>query len=294
MSKSKAKVPTVKTRKKLVDLESASEHAPEIVHKFIDGESWEDLATEFHTSVDNVKLIVQRYWKSFTNTREGRMLIESQQNPEHNHKDSVYFSLKQIQKASFMNQEFLDMLSDEQELVLTEAEDVYCWIFVQTGDNLTAIKTAGLDVGMLKDDSSDGRNNFAQACYLRGLFLRRKPNIAAYIQKLKEIRFLKSDVSKESIQVELLEQLQQLKAMDQTIVVKREIRAILHLLGQTASAFSEKLIIEKIEPGKALDYLEELDSINAKYVDPDSRESSEEIPRSLPLDALPEYPDEAD
>jgi len=238
-----------------------SEQKWRIVMEYAEGVlSVGQIAEKYGTSSDGVSLIVNRMWQSLTNVRESRALL-SGDSPDRRK------ALTILRGTNLINQKFLAMLSIAPELSdrefipttdMTDPEAIYCWTYVHTGDNHTALLQAGLDIGLLKTkrhgiDDGD-RLSYDKAVTLRGLYLRQLPHIAAYIKDLRERRFVDQDVSKSRIQSELIDQLEQMK-QEGDPKYRKDILRTIELLGKTIGAFVERVEITEVDPAKALDEL---------------------------------------
>lgn len=218
------------------------------------------IAEQFATTEENVNLIVTRCWKTLTNIKETRALLGAIPGKDPSStgfgSSSSRASLAMLHNSKLINQSFLDLLSHTgEERSLTDAESIYTWIYVHTGENDIAIQEAGLDVGLHREKSDDtAKFNYDKAVAFRGLYLRSRPNIASYIKELRERRFVDQDISKSRIQSELLDQLQQMKdsgdSKNRTAMLKT-----IELLGKTIGAFVERVELSEVNPSKALDEL---------------------------------------
>lgn len=208
------------------------------------------LAEKYNTSPDNIGLIATRCWKNLTNMKETRALVSFGS-------ASSQHSLKVLHNTNLINQQFLDLLSPSgTEATLTDAESIYAWIYVHTGENQLALEQSGLHVGLLysKNDPNKSNPNFEKACSLRGMYLRSLPNVASYIKELRERRFVDQDISKARVQSELIDQLAQLKESGDPRN-KTHILKTIELLGKTIGAFVERVEVTEVDPSKALDHL---------------------------------------
>lgn len=225
-----------------------------------------EIAKRYKTSQKNVEMIVTRHWKSLTNVRETKNLLATTYDPN-NHKGGNYLALKAIGNVPSINQDFLMLLSEPEDNLLTDPELHYCYEYVLTGDNSQAIINSGLNVGIMGSPKDKKRHEYLLACRLRGHFLRQKKNVAQYIMKLKEEQFSPEIIDKHFVQRELLEQLAQLKESNDSPTVRAQILKTIQDLGRTIGAFSDVLKVQELDPGAALDYLESLEE--AKAIDHD-------------------------
>jgi len=251
---------TVKKRKHTV----STELGLKIVQDYMETDlTTTQLAEKYSTTEKNIELIVSRHWKALTNVRETRNLIGNQMSSL-NHKGGNYLALKAINKVPSINQDFLDLLSAPEDKLLTDNELQYAMVFCATGDNYHAIHEAQLDVGLMGSKGDKQRHQYELAVKLRGVYLRRKENVAKYIMQLKEETFLPDVVDHNLIKAELLEQLAQQK--ESGTAARRDILNTIHMLGKTVGAFSDVVKVQEVDPGKALDYLESLAQADAELV----------------------------
>jgi len=245
----------VKTRKKTPrEVRMTDQERLQVVYDYMTTNlSLSGLAEKHNTSEKNVDHIVTRHWKSLTNVRETKLLSVS--NSELDHKSGAYHALKTIGKASHINEDFLSLLSEPHDRLLSDHELQYCYNFVATGNNLVALESAELHKGLLTQGSDKTRNQYRLACQLRGHYLRQKKNVAEYILKLKEEQYIPEIVDKQFIQRELLETLHHQKEEG---TPSKEVLRTIELLGKTVGAFSDVIKIEEVDPSKALDYIESL------------------------------------
>ena len=244
-------------------------HKYKIIEGFISGKSYKELAEEFNTSDKNIIRIISEHWKVLTNTRETKLLVDSQKNiNNHVFTSPIYKTLKDIHEVSKINEKFLDALSEDTSTVLTDAEYTFCYRYVNTGDAIEALKDAGLDVGLLRFQGSKRADTTLAALRLRADYLKSKPNVAQYISELKKQAFDEEVVSKEFIQRELLEELHRIKESDRLPAATKHSLTLktLDKLGKTVGAFAEIMRVEEVDPAAALDELEKLREADVRSV----------------------------
>lgn len=190
-----------------------------------------------------------------------------------------------------INEEFLAKLSKEDE-ALSEAEQIYCWIFIHTGNNREALEKSGLDVGLIPNleefATPNGPRtkrhrkfevNLRNGLALRGYYLRSKSNIKDYLHSLRERKLEDINVDKGYIQSQLITLIEQMKEEGDTKQRGNLLRAI-EMLGKTVpGTFSETINVTDVRPDEALDRLLALTKANiAKKIDVlDSRQYSNEL-----------------
>ena len=156
-----------------------------IVSDYTKGElTVSEIAKQYNTSTDNVGLIVSRHWKALCNMRESRALTTADPNLVNSKRasgSSSYVVLRELERAPALNDEFLSLLSEPEDALLSDAEAMYSWIVVHSGDANDALITSGLDVGLYKDASKNHRFSYDKAIKLRQIYMNNKPNVVSYI-----------------------------------------------------------------------------------------------------------------
>lgn len=254
----------------------------EIIEAFCSGTTdFSVLGHKFSTSNKEISRVITGHWDKLTNLREAKLLTDSQNYPSI-HKSSSYHALKSICRAQEdPNGKFHELLSLASDPVLSDSEITFASTYVVTGSYAVALKEAKLDIGVLKAGKNE--TGESQALRMRCAYLKAKPNVAAFIMKLKQDSFIPEAIDKNFIQAELLEQLSHAKEdhTSQGALGKKNQLRIIEALGRTIGAFQDKVLIEKIDPAAALDYLESLNIAEAEVISPIS-ESLEESTLELP------------
>ena len=228
-----------------------------VVEAYTQGElTVHEIAEKFNTSDNNVGLIVQRHWKSLTNMRESRMLIANVESAQE-HFDTKH-AMAQLHSTDLINEEFLALLSDPESELLSDEEATYAWCYVHTGDGGESVRTAGLDIGLIRDKALDSRFSYDKALDIRKMYLNAKPNVGRYVTQLREERLIDADVGKSRIQSELITQIDQMKASGQANKNRMAMLRSIELLGKTVGAFVERVEITEVNPSDALDELIEM------------------------------------
>lgn len=255
-----------------------------IVADYIKGElSVAKVAEKHETTEKNVGLIVNRHWKALCNMRESRALISQDPNlvnSRRNGNSNAAVVLRELERAKTINHEFLDLLSEPEAALLTDAEAMYSWIVVHSGDADDAMITSGLDVGLYADPGTDkdrlSRFSYDKALKLRRIYMDNKPNVVAYVTQLREERLINADVGKAKVQTELLEQLHQMKSSGETHRHRNQMLKCIELLGKTVGAFTERIEVHEVDPANALDKLIEM-AQEATVQEIEGTQSTEEV-----------------
>jgi len=254
--------PKVNTKRRAKPQPLTSDDHKGIVFDYADGTlSVSEIAKKYSTTDKNVGLIVNRHWKALTNMRESRALLSQDPNLVNSKKSNgngVAVVLQELEKVKEFNTEFTGLLSDPDAALLSDAEAIYCWTYVHSGDTYDAIRTAGLDAGLYKDKEEIARFSYDRAMKLRAMYLNNKPNVVSYIKELRETRLIDADVGKARLQSELLEQLDQMKSSGNSNKFRSQILKTIELLGKTVGAFTERIEIHEVDPANALDQLIEM------------------------------------
>ena len=202
-----------------------------------------DIAEKYQVSVKTVETTVQETYKKFQNVRETKTLLATQKRPD------VFLQLKSDHiDSSRINQAFLDRLSEPDSFELTDAEMIFCELFINNGDELQAVEEAGLHVGLNKRDPA----TYKEAVRLRAFYLRRKPNVAQYLNEVRKKSLSVLSNSKEHLQVELLALVEKLRNNSDLRAITPLLRSI-ELLGKSEGIFEEKITVDNISSDDALD-----------------------------------------
>ena len=217
-----------------------------------------DIAEKYQMRKNKVEEVISHTYKRFQNVRETNTLLATQGRPEAFNK--LY---KEHIDPERINKEFLEKLSEDGSYALSIPEMIFCEFFVNNGDELKALKEAGLDCGLAQID----KKSFKDALKLRSFFLRRKKNVATYIKELqiKNVEVLKG--GKEHIQAELMALLEKMRNNGDPKAVPSMLK-IVEMLGKTIGAFEEKHIVETVNGDDALNnILAKAKKANAEIID---------------------------
>ena len=166
-------------------------------------------------------------------------------------------------------------LSEPDSEELTPHELAFAWLLFSTGHMPTALKESEMIKAL-------GTKTGAYV-QLLGQFLLTKPNIKAYVDHLRDNAIANTEMSKTFIQNELVEQIIQLKnklASDETprTADRGYLISCIQLLGKTMASFTDKIQVEEINHGEALDTLIEMskEEIRSTYKVLENYDESEE------------------
>jgi predicted DNA-binding protein YlxM (UPF0122 family) len=199
-----------------------------------------ELAEKYQTSENNIGLIVSRHWKCLCNVRETKMLIHSQFS-----NGSEVFLKTDVLDTEKINKEFLALLSEPDSVSLTDNELVFCELYNDDGDEIRSLEESKLNVGLKKTRDERDKEEYKHALTLRSFYLRRKPNVANYLNQIKKEKIKKIVDGKEFIQVELLSVIERLKAHGSPQSLATYLKAI-ESLGRTWGSFDDKITINDL------------------------------------------------
>lgn len=202
-----------------------------------------DIAEKYQLHPKTVDEIIGSLYKKLQNIRETKALIATQKRPD------VFLQIKKDYiDSDRINQEFLDLLSEPDSLVLTDNELIFSELFVNNGDEISSLEESGLSVGLKKAD----RTSYLNSCKLRAFYLRRKSNIATTIRDIQRSKISLMENGKEHLQGELLAVVEKLRNNGDPRSVPSILKAI-ELLGRSVGAFEEKITIETVNGDDVLD-----------------------------------------
>jgi predicted DNA-binding protein YlxM (UPF0122 family) len=206
-----------------------------------------EIAKKYGTSENNVGLIVARHFKALSNVRETKFLLQSQLG-------SQRFAMEksEVLDTDKINQEFLDLLSEPDSISLTDNELIFCELYNDDGDEIRALEESGLGVGLKRTKDIRDREGYQNSLKLRSFYLRRKPNVGAYLLQIKQDKVKAITDGKQFIQTELLSVIERLKSAGSPQALSTYLKAV-ESLGKTYGAFEDKLTVDGLSGDSALD-----------------------------------------
>ena len=205
----------------------------------------QEIAEEYNIKYESVDRLVSKVYKALQNVREIRMLMATQ----HDSKFSEIMRKKYVD-SEHINKSFLSLLSHPEE-PLTDSEILFCEFLIEFGVDEEAVIKSKLDVGLKKDQKA----SYLEGCKLRAFYLKKKPNISAYVQKTRQANLGVLDkYGKDYIQSHLLTIIEQLGNIGDKSSLTHQLKA-LETLAKTVGAFEEKLVVETANGDDALDRL---------------------------------------
>jgi len=209
------------------------------------GMTTQALADKYKTTTNNIELIITRHHKALSNVRETRVLLSQQ--------PTLYQSFKMdVLDPEKINKEFLSLLSEPDSLVLSDNEVIFCELMNYDGDDIKAIIESKLDAGLKRTKDQKDREQYKQAMHLRAFYLKRKPNVAAYLQKIQQDKLKTIVDGKGFIQSQLLAVMEKVKNLEGERAAMTQLKAISEL-GRTFAAFQDNISIEGLDGDSAID-----------------------------------------
>ena len=189
-------------------------------------------------SEEAIKNVIQDTLRSMTAVRETNELIKS----------TCSSSLKRFQgktPAKFITDSFLKALDEKAE--------IYAYYFAQTGDNKFSLIQSGLDIGIAPTLKVQLKDYIYR---IRGQYLRDLPPVKKFILEEQNRRISEYHLEKAQIQMELVNQIEELK--EATVYDARQRTNLLksiELLGRTIGAFTDRVEVEEADTKSGLDIL---------------------------------------
>jgi predicted DNA-binding protein YlxM (UPF0122 family) len=205
------------------------------------------IAEKFGTSKGNVELIISRHFKALANVKETKSLVQTQF-----FSGGGFIPKEQVLDTEKINREFLELLSDPDSTALSDNELMFCELYNDNGDEVRALEESKLNLGLRRSKEDRDREEYEQSLRLRSFYLRRKPNVGSYLNKLKSEKIQKIINGKEFVQNELLEVIERLKNSGGDKNLSTYLKAVVEL-GRSYGAFEDKLSVSELSGDSALD-----------------------------------------
>lgn len=236
--------------KSAVILKKAEENIPiqrkyQILHDYIYGNlSNKGIADKYGITPKTTQETICALWKDFSQVKETKALIGIPSNVN----STVTINLD----PSKINEAFLSQLSEPDSPILTDPELIYCELYNTNGDEFLALRESGLAKGLKKPAGAGDLRPYEQALSLRSFYLRRKPNIVAYLKDIQQKKISAITDGKAFIQIELLKVIEKLNNSEGDKNLMARLKAI-ELAARTFGALEDKLTVEEINGDSALD-----------------------------------------
>jgi hypothetical protein len=209
------------------------------------GVTIQTLADKYKTTTNNIELIITRHYKALSNVRETRVLLSQQ--------PTLYQSFKMdVLDPEKINKEFLSLLSEPDSLILTDNEVIFCELMNYDGDDIKAIVESKLDAGLKRTKDHKDREQYKQAMHLRAFYLKRKPNVAAYLQKIQQDKLKTIVDGKGFIQSQLLSIMEKVRNLEGERAAMTQLKCV-EQLARTVGAFEDNLNITGLDGDSAID-----------------------------------------
>lgn len=241
-----------KKKLRMVDLPNEAKYL--ILQSYIDLPNKEFLlsnAKKYSVSGNMLSLFITEFSSNLLNKRESNRLLQA-------HHVSSHGKYYNYSPPSHINKRFLDLLSEDEDDVLTEAEYQFAKLLVETLDPHFSIIHTGLYAGLKKTNKEGETINQYNKRYtsLRARYLEQKPNVKAFIAELRDhkIEDMEDKMTPERLKVELFECYESAKARGD----HRSTVALLRQLGESIALYKSTVAHVNINPSEVLDGLLEL------------------------------------
>jgi hypothetical protein len=158
--------------------------------------------------------------------------------------------------TKFITTAFLDLLEDKAE--------AYAYYYAQTGDNKFSLIQSGLDIGIAQNLNKNTKDYVMR---IRGQFIRDMPPIKKFIQEEQDRRVKEYRVEKAQIQMELVNQVEELKELVvQDPKQRTNLLKSIEMLGRTIGAFTDRVEVEETDARSGLSIILEKAKREAKGI----------------------------
>jgi len=237
-----------------------------IMEQYALGVAPKDIAEKHNWESETLNQMIKKHMQGLRNIHETRQLIQDQEVDDSTIQSkslSKTLSYKAIKDFdSNINEMFLNKLSEPMSHLLTEDEVNYCYLIVHENDWESAMISSGLHEGLLKSNKG-----YDRALKLRHLYLRRKPNIAQYINELQLKNLKDVNLDKEYIQANLLKRIAILEERNDPRL-EPSLSRYYQMLGQSTGAFTEKIQIEEVSMDDVISNMKRIREERNKPIDP--------------------------
>lgn len=216
--------------------------------------STSEIAKKYKVTSKSISHFIRRFNSKFYNARSIKTLMVQTSEA------LAYRKQELLEKTNpeTLNKEFLELVSREDE-PLTQEEILFAELLLEYGDDITAIRRANLDVGLIKNN----RALYKEAMQMRAFYLKKKLNVRDYITQARKRNLELIEEGKEYVQQTLLEVVEQLKNSGDIKTTNSKLKAI-ELIGRTLGVFDDKLSVNHSNGDDALDRILEMASANGE------------------------------
>lgn len=177
--------------------------------------------------------------------------------------------LKRVQGSTptrFLTSDFLSKVDEKAE--------IYAYYYAHTGDNKFSLEQSGLDQGIAPRVSKQSKDYILR---IRGQYLRDIPSIKQYIKEIQDQRIAEYHIEKPQIQMELVNQVEELKEVVQYEPKQRaNLLKAIEMLGRTIGAFTDRVEVEEADAKSGLQIILEKAKKEAGYTIEDIDEATEQ------------------
>lgn len=253
-----------KDRKRIRKVERKSKHLTRaLVLKMIDdyrGGTYtiKDLSYRYSITEVLVRKHIDEFLSELLNVDNTRTLLNSQKVPTPQGKKAAEKSLdfRKAFETQEHNQEFLNLLSEDDSPTLSEEEASFCWHWVYGSSSIEAVEKSGMDAGLIKPNKKDPTRvtNYRNICKLRSLYLRRKANILAFIQSIQADTLQRMNIDKNFVVQEILRQIEELRD-SKDIQARRLLAKFIDNLSNILGLYSQTVNVNQVDMGDTIDIL---------------------------------------
>jgi hypothetical protein len=222
-----------------------------IIAKYSEGIPAGKLSEEYGVSKENIRTLVSNMSSSLAAVEETNRLIAGT-------KGRSFLPLN-VPKSKFLNQPFLDRIED--------GAAIFAYFLAATGDAKFALESAGLHLGVPANATKQSKEYVwkTRAQYLLEIPEVKRIMQEEYDKKIKDFRLDKPD-----IQIELLQQIQELKNIVPYDPRQRgNLLKSIELLGRTIGAFTDRVEVEEVDAKSGLQLLMERARAETKQIGKD-------------------------
>jgi hypothetical protein len=207
------KKPITKTRKKPKD-DLSFPMRYSLIDDFIKTDMDQvQLANKYEISIPHAHAIIDTHIEGLVNARNTKELLKNQAIDHKKDSKNYHISVQRGTKGQYLKslfdgegtERFLELLSEDDSPVVTKHEAEFAWRWVYGSSSMQALKDSGLDAGLAvpkgKKVETSKLAAYKNACGLRALYLRKKPNLMQFIKEIQaeNLKNLKVDKSLASI-----------------------------------------------------------------------------------------------
>lgn len=223
----------------------------ELLWKYSRGIDEKTIASEYGLDEFLTITWLQDFAKSLVTVYETKALTI----PQEKHRRNI---IKKVTDPRYINEGFLKKISGPEE-TLTDAEQLYCFLYVENGcNNEVALEGSGLDEGLPRTAIS-----YQNMVHLRGQYLREKPNVKQEIRELRETQVTDERTTKQALQMELLDFIASHKVKNN---VPSQVLKAIELLMRSENHLTQNVNVTSVDPADEMKKLVEMVKKDEVYV----------------------------